>query len=83
MFVDSDNEMTASAILVTARLGGLRLSCSRCWQVFMLARSQLATFAYIETLLAEPPDRRSCWQLAEAAGHRSPRQMQALLAKHL
>ena len=35
----------------------------------MQARSRLAAFAYIGALLAEPGDRRSCWQLAEAAGH--------------
>ncbi len=50
--------------------------------VFMQARSRLAAFACIGALLAEPGDRRSCWQLAEAAGHRSPRRMQALLAGH-
>ena len=27
-------------------------------------------------------DRKSCWQLAEAAGHATPRRMQALLAEH-
>src|SRR6266404_5376835 len=27
-------------------------------------------------------DRRSCWQLAEQAGHATPRRMQALLAEH-
>ena len=48
----------------------------------MQARSRLAAFAYIGALLAEPGDRRSCWQLAEVAGHRSPRRMQALLAGH-
>ncbi len=50
--------------------------------VFCQARSRLAAFAYIGALLAEPGDRRSCWQLAEAAGHATPRQMQALLAEH-
>ena len=50
--------------------------------VFAQARSRLAAFAYIGALLAEPGDRRSCWQLAEQAGHRSPRRMQALLAEH-
>jgi SRSO17 transposase len=50
--------------------------------VFCQARSRLAAFAYIGALLAEPADRRSCWQLAEAAGHGSPRRMQALLAEH-
>ncbi len=50
--------------------------------VFGGARSRLAAFAYIGALLAEPGDRRSCWQLAEAAGHATPRRMQALLAEH-
>src|SRR5437879_7261758 len=34
--------------------------------VFCQARSRMAAFAYIGALLAEPGDRRSCWQLAEA-----------------
>ncbi len=42
----------------------------------------MTAFAYISALLAEPGDRRSCWQLAEAAGHATPRRMQALLAEH-
>jgi hypothetical protein len=50
--------------------------------VFAQARSRLAAFAYLGALLAEPGDRRSCWQLAEAAGHATPRRMQALLAEH-
>jgi SRSO17 transposase len=50
--------------------------------VFAQARSRLAAFAYIGALLAAGGDRRSCWQLAEAAGHGSPRRMQALLAEH-
>jgi SRSO17 transposase len=50
--------------------------------VFAQARSRLGAFAYIRALLAEPGDRRSCWQLAEAAGHATPRRMQALLAEH-
>jgi SRSO17 transposase len=50
--------------------------------VFAQARSRLTAFAYIGALLAEPGDRRSCWQLAEAAGHATPRRMQALLAEH-
>jgi SRSO17 transposase len=50
--------------------------------VFAQARSRLAAFAYIGALLAEPGDRRSCWQLAERAGHATPRRMQALLAEH-
>ena len=50
--------------------------------VFAQARSRLAAFAYIGALLAEPGDRRSCWQLAERAGLATPRRMQALLAEH-
>ncbi len=50
--------------------------------VFAQARSRLTAFAYIGALLAEPGNHRSCWQLAERAGHRSPRRMQALLAEH-
>ena len=50
--------------------------------VFAQARSRLTAFAYLGALLAEPGDRRSCWQLAEAAGHATPRRMQALLAEH-
>ena len=50
--------------------------------MFAQARSRLAAFAYIGALLAEPGDRRSCWQLAEQAGHATPRRMQALLAGH-
>jgi SRSO17 transposase len=50
--------------------------------VFCQARSRLAAFAYLGALLAVPGERRSCWQLAEAAGHATPRRMQALLAEH-
>ena len=50
--------------------------------VFAQARSRLAAFAYVGALLAEPGDRRSCWQLAGQAGHATPRRMQALLAEH-
>jgi len=50
--------------------------------VFAQARSRLTAFAYLGALLAEPGDRKSCWQLAEAAGHATPRRMQALLAEH-
>ncbi|HXZ72777.1 MAG TPA: IS701 family transposase [Streptosporangiaceae bacterium] len=50
--------------------------------VFAQARSRLTAFAYIGALLAEPGDRKSCWQLAETARHRSPRRMQALLAEY-
>ena len=50
--------------------------------MFAQARSRLAAFAYLGALLAEPGDRRSCWQLAEQAGHATPRRLQALLAEH-
>src|SRR5204862_385723 len=50
--------------------------------VFAQVRSRLAAFAYIGALLPEPGDRRSCWQLAEQAGHATPRRMQALLGEH-
>src|SRR6266487_4098679 len=50
--------------------------------VFCQARSRLAAFAYLGALLAVPGECRSCWQLAEAAGHATPRRMQALLAEH-
>jgi SRSO17 transposase len=50
--------------------------------VFARARSRLAAFSYVGALLAEPGDRRSCWQLVERAGHATPRRMQALLAEH-
>ena len=50
--------------------------------VFCQARSRLAAFAYISALLTAGGERRSCWQLAEAAGHATPRRMQALLAEH-
>ena len=50
--------------------------------VFCQARSRLAAFAYLGALLAGSRDRSSCWQLAEVAGHATPRRMQALLAEH-
>ena len=50
--------------------------------VFAQARSRLTAFAYISALLAERGDRKSCRQLAEVAGHATPRRMQALLAEH-
>ncbi len=49
--------------------------------VFAQARSRLTAFAYVAALLAAGGERRSCWQLAEAAGHGSPRRMQALLGE--
>jgi SRSO17 transposase len=45
-------------------------------------RSRMAAFAYVGALLAAGGERRSCWQLAEQAGHATPRRMQALLAEH-
>ncbi len=48
--------------------------------VFAQASSRLTAVSYIGALLAEPGDRKSCWQLAERAGHATPRRMQALLA---
>jgi hypothetical protein len=50
--------------------------------VFLPARSRLTAFAYIAALLAEPGDRKSCWQLGEIAGHRTPRRMQAAPPEH-
>ena len=38
----------------------------------------MTAFAYIGGLLAVAGDRKSCWQLAEEAGHATPRRMQAL-----
>jgi len=79
-----DQQVAAGAIVedgtwlgrLQGELGGLLAP------VFALARSRLAAFAYIGALLAEPGDRRSCWQLAERAGHATPRRMQALLAEY-
>jgi DDE superfamily endonuclease len=50
--------------------------------VFAQASSRLTAFSYIGALLAEPGDRKSRWQLAERAGHATPRRMQALLAEY-
>jgi SRSO17 transposase len=50
--------------------------------VFAQARSRLTAFAYVGALLMAGGDRRSCWQLAEQAGHATPRRMQALLGEH-
>jgi SRSO17 transposase len=79
-----DNEVAAGAIVedrawlekLHGELRGLLAP------VFAQARSRLTAFAYIGALLAERGDRKSCWQLAEAAGHATPRRMQALLAEH-
>jgi SRSO17 transposase len=77
-----DQQVAAGAIVGDGRwLGGLQDElCALLAPVFAQARSRLAAFGYIGALLAEPGDRRSCWQLAEAAGHVTPRRMQALLA---
>jgi len=79
-----DNEVAARAIVedqawlekLHGELHGLLAP------VFAQARSRFTAFAYIGALLAERGDRKSCWQLAEAAGHATPRRMQALLAGH-
>jgi SRSO17 transposase len=79
-----DQQVAAAAIVEDGRwLGSLRDELrARLAPVFAQARPRLAAFAYIDGLLAAPGDRRSCWQLAEAAGHATPRRMQALLAGH-
>ncbi len=76
--------MAAAAIVGDGRwLGSLRDELRAALApVFCQARSRLTAFAYVDALLAEPGDRRSCWQLAETAGHATPRRMQALLADH-
>jgi hypothetical protein len=79
-----DQQVAAAAIVGDGRwLGSLREELHGLLApVFCQARSRLAAFAYVDALLAEPGDRRSCWQLAEAAGHATPRRLQALLAEH-
>jgi SRSO17 transposase len=42
----------------------------------------MAAFDYVRALL-RAEGRRSCWQLAELAGHASPRRLQALLADYV
>ena len=76
--------MAASAIVGDGRwLGRLQDELRELLgPVFAQARSRLTAFAYLGALLAEPGERRSCWQLAEQAGDGSPRRMQALLAEH-
>jgi len=44
--------------------------------VFGQARSRMAAFDYVAALL-RAEGRRSCWQLAELAGHATPRRLQA------
>jgi SRSO17 transposase len=79
-----DNEVAAGAIVEDrAWLGKLHGElCGLLAPVFAQARSRFTAFAYVGALLAERGDRKSCWQLAEAAGHATPRRMQALLAEH-
>jgi SRSO17 transposase len=48
--------------------------------VFGQARSRRAGFDYVLALL-RAEGRRSCWQLAELAGHATPRRLQALLGE--
>ena len=76
--------MAAAAIVEDgAWLGKLHGElCALIAGVFAQARSRFTAFAYIGGLLAVPGDRKSCWQLAEQAGHPTPRRMQALLAEH-
>ena len=50
--------------------------------VFAQARSRRAAFDYVCALL-RADGRRSCWQLAELAGHATPRRLQALLAEYV
>lgn len=50
--------------------------------VFGQARCRKAAFDYVWALL-RADGRRSCWQLAELAGHASPRRLQALLADYV
>jgi SRSO17 transposase len=50
--------------------------------VFAQARSRRAAFDYVRAVL-RASGRRSCWQLAESAGHASPRRLQALLADYV
>jgi len=77
--------VAAAAIVDDGRwLGGLRDELHALLApVFAQARSRLAAFAYLGALLAGPGERRSCWQLAEQAGHPTPRRLQALLAEHV
>jgi len=79
-----DQQVAAAAIVGDKRwLGKLRDELhAAIAPVFAQAGSRLTAFAYVGALLAEAGDRRSCWQLAEAAGHASPRRMQALLGEY-
>jgi SRSO17 transposase len=77
-----DQQVAAAAIVEDGRwLGELQDELRALLApVFCQARSRLAAFACIGALLTAPGDRRWCWQLAEQAGHVTPRRMQALLA---
>jgi SRSO17 transposase len=79
-----NNEVAAGAIVEDGRwLGKLHDELRGLLApVFAQARSRLTAFAYIGALLAVAGDRKSCWQLAERAGHATPRRMQALLAEY-
>jgi SRSO17 transposase len=79
-----DQQVAAAAIVGDGRwLGRLQDELRALLApVFAQARSRLAAFAYLGALLAGPAERLSCWQLAEAAGHATPRRLQALLAEH-
>jgi hypothetical protein len=78
-----DQQVVAAAIEDGRWMGELHEELrARLARVFCQARSRLAAFAYIGALLTAPGERRSCWQLAEQAGHATPRRMQALLAEH-
>ncbi len=79
-----DNEVAAGAIVEDrAWLGELQGELFALLAgVFAEARSRFTAFAYVSALLAGRGDRKSCWQLAEQAGHATPRRMQALLAEY-
>jgi SRSO17 transposase len=79
-----DNRVAAGAIVEDAAwLGRLRGELHAVLApVFAQARSRMTAFAYIGALLAVAGDRKSCWQLAEEAGHATPRRMQALLGEY-
>jgi SRSO17 transposase len=57
-------------------------SCAGSWRRCCAGQFAADGVSYIGALLAEPGDRKSCWQLAERAGHATLRRMQALLAEY-
>jgi SRSO17 transposase len=79
-----DQQVAAAAIVEDGRwLGRLQGELRALLApVFCRAGSRLTAFAYLGALLSGPGDGRSCWQLAEAAGHAAPRRMQALPGGH-